>query len=266
MRPPMPDNPFALEPGAPPPVELVDGDKRGPVVLTCEHGGRAVPRALSASAPPASEMARHIAWDLGAEATARQVAKQLGAPLVIQRYSRLVIDSNRPRHAPDLAPATSDGIGIPFNSAIGEAGLEARWQAIHAPFHRAVARLLEDRVARPTALVAVHSFTPRLRGGAARPWHVGLLARADMALAEAVAEALGHHAPEALVTFNEPYRIEDDSDYTIPVHGEARGLPHVLVEIRNDLICEPKGATRWGSLLAQSIAEALPRILATTED
>jgi predicted N-formylglutamate amidohydrolase len=177
-----------------------------------------------------------------------------------------VIDSNRPRHAPDLAPATSDGTGIPFNSAIGEAGLEARWQAIHAPFHRAVTRLLDDRTARPTALVAVHSFNPRLRGGATRPWHVGLLARADTALAEALAEALGHHAPDALVTFNQPYRIEDDSDYTIPVHGEARGLPHVLVEIRNDLIREPAGAAHWGMLLAQCIAEALPRVLATTED
>ena len=266
MRPPIPDTPFALEPGDPSPVEMVDGDPRGSVVLTCEHGGRAVPRALGESAPPAPEMARHIAWDLGAETTARQIAARLGAPLVIQRYSRLVIDSNRPRHAPDLAPATSDGTGIPFNSAIGEAGLEARWQAIHAPFHRAVARLLDDRAARPTALVAVHSFTPRLRGGAARPWHVGLLARADMALAEALAEALGHHAPDALVTFNEPYRIEDDSDYTIPVHGEARGLPHVLVEIRNDLIREPRAAARWGMLLARSIAEALPRVLATTED
>ncbi|MEE8454091.1 MAG: N-formylglutamate amidohydrolase [Limibaculum sp.] len=262
----MPDTPFALEPGDPSPVEMVDGHKRGSVVLTCEHGGRAVPRALGESAPPAPEMARHIAWDLGAEATARQIAARLGAPLVIQRYSRLVIDSNRPRHAPDLAPATSDGTGIPFNSAIGEAGLEARWQAIHAPFHRADARLLDDRAARPTALVAVHSFTPRLRGGAARPWHVGLLARADMALAEALAEALGHHVPDALVTFNEPYRIENDSDYTIPVHGEARGLPHVLVEIRNDLIREPGGAARWGMLLARSIAEALPRVLATTED
>jgi len=238
------------------------------VVLTCEHGGRALPRALAESAPPAPEMARHIAWDLGAEATARQAAERLGAPLAIQRYSRLVIDSNRPRHAPDLAPATSDGTGIAFNSAIGEAGLEARWQAIHAPFHRAVTRLLDNRAARPTALVAVHSFTPRLRitGGAARPWHVGLLARADLALAEALADALGHVAPDALVTFNQPYRIEDDSDYTIPVHGEARGLPHVLVEIRNDLIREPEGAARWGLLLARSLAEALPRVLATTED
>ena len=266
MRPPMPDTHFALEAGDPSPVEMVGGHKRGSVVLTCEHGGRAIPRALGESAPPAPEMARHIAWDLGAEATARQVAEQLGAPLVIQRYSRLVIDSNRPRHAPDLAPSTSDGTEVPFNRTLDEAGIEARWQAIHAPFHRAVARLLDDRASRPTALVAIHSFTPRLRGGAARPWHVGLLARADTALAEVLAEALGHHAPDALVTFNQPYRIEDDSDYTIPVHGEARGLPHVLVEIRNDLIREPEGAARWGMLLARSIADALPRVLATTED
>ena len=126
MRPPMRDTPFALELGDPSPVEMVDGNPRGSVVLTCEHGGRAVPRALGESAPPAPEMARHIAWDPGAEATAREVSARLGAPLIIQRYSRLVIDSNRPRHAPDLAPATSDGTEIPFNSALDEAGLEAR--------------------------------------------------------------------------------------------------------------------------------------------
>lgn len=266
MRPPMRDIPFALAPGDPPPVELIGGHRRGSVVLTCEHGGREMPDALRHGAPPEYEMARHIAWDLGAEATARQMAHTLEAPLVIQRYSRLVIDCNRPRHAPDLTPAQSDGTEIPFNSMIGEIGLEARWQAIHAPFHHALAGLLDDRAARPTALVAVHSFNPRLREGSARPWHVGLLARTDMALAEALAGVLGCHAPDAAVAFNEPYRIEDDSDYTIPVHGEARGLPHVLIEIRNDLIRDPEGTAYWGALLARSIAEALLRVLATTED
>lgn len=265
MRPPMPDIPFVLAPDDPPPVELVGGHRRGPVVLTCEHGGRGVPRILRDNAPPASEMVRHIAWDLGAEATARHIAEQLDAQLVIQRYSRLVIDCNRPRQAPDLAPAISDGTAIPFNSAIGEADIEARWQAIHAPFHDSVAGLLDDRAARPTALVAVHSFTPRLNGGDARTWHLGLLARADMALAEDMAEALGNNAPEAVIAYNQPYQIEDSSDFTIPTHGEARSLPHVLIEIRNDLICRPEGAARWGMLLAWSIAEALPRVLATTE-
>ena len=241
------------------PVSLRNGDEgQGPQHLTADTYVRALVESTNVTAM--------LIPALGAASDCAQIAARLDAPLVIQRYSRLVIDSNRPRHAPDLAPATSDGTGIPFNSALDEAGLEARWQAIHAPFHRAVARLLDDRAGRPTALVAVHSFTPRLRGGAARPWHLGLLARTDMALAEALAEALGRQAPDALVTFNEPYRIEDDSDYTIPIHGEARGLPHVLVEIRNDLICEPEGAARWGMLLAQSIAEALPRVLATTED
>jgi predicted N-formylglutamate amidohydrolase len=265
MRPPMPETPFALAPDDPPPVELVGGDRCGPVVLICEHGGRAVPGVLGDSAPPAPEMARHIAWDLGAEATARKMAEQLDAPLVIQRYSRLVIDCNRPRQAPDLAPAISDGTAVPFNSAIGESDIEGRWEAIHAPFHNAVTNLLDDRAASPTALIAVHSFTPHLNGGTARPLHLGLLARADMALAEAMAEALGRYAPDAVIAFNQPYRIEDGSDFTIPTHGEARGLPHVLVEIRNDLICQPEGAARWGALLARSVTEALPRVIATTE-
>lgn len=251
--------PFRLAPHDPPPVELANATGRAPLVLTCEHGGRALPAALAGGAPGPRDMARHIAWDVGAAALARGLAARLGAPLALQPYSRLVIDCNRPRHAPDLAPAVSDRTRVPFNEALDAAGIEARWRAVHQPFHAAVSRLLEARG--PVALVAVHSFTPRMRGGAPRPMMAGLLARADSRLAESLRAAMLAAEPGLAIALNAPYRIEDDSDYTIPMHAEARGLPHVLLEIRNDLISRPAGVARWTDLLTWALGAVLARAL-----
>lgn len=151
----------------PPPVETVAGDPSSPFFLVCEHAGRAVPARLDDLGVDACEMDRHIAWDIGAEGLARRLAAVLGAPLVLQRYSRLVIDCNRPFAAPDLMPARSDGTEIPANRDIDADERRPRWQAIHAPFHAAIAAML-DQARRPPLLVAVHSFTPRL-GGRERP-------------------------------------------------------------------------------------------------
>jgi predicted N-formylglutamate amidohydrolase len=246
--------PLFLDAADPAPVEIVGPRAPRPLVLTCEHGGRALPARLAGRAPGAEDLARHIAWDVGAAGVARGLADRLGAALCLQRYSRLVIDCNRPRHAPDLMPAVSDGTEVPFNARIDESERDARWEAIHAPFHAAVADLLDARPG--AALVAVHSFTPRLRGGAPRPMLAGLLVRRDRTLADALMRALAARTPEGAVVFNQPYAIEDDSDYTIPVHGERRGLPHVLVEIRSDQIADPAGVARWTALLADALAAA----------
>jgi predicted N-formylglutamate amidohydrolase len=253
---------FALGAGDPAPVELIHGDGRAPLVLTCEHGGNAIPVSLRDLAPGPEDMARHIAWDIGAAEVARGVAARLDAALAIQPYSRLVIDCNRPRHAADLTPIVCDGSTISFNEALDEAEQEARWQAIHQPFHRAVADILEGRG--PVALIAVHSFTPRLRNAAGREMAAGLLVRRNRSLAEAVRKVMAARASELAVVFNAPYRIEDESDYTIPVHGEARGLPHLLLEIRNDLIATPSGVERWIELLSGSLLIALPQVLERT--
>jgi len=246
---------FALGQDDPPPVLIEGAGGGGAIVLSCEHGGRALPGCLAHRAPAPADMDRHIAWDVGAAETARRIAERLAAPLALQPYSRLVVDSNRPRHAADLAPPVSDGTPVPFNQGLDEAELDARWSAIHQRFHRRVGSLIAER--RPRAFASIHSFTPQLRGGAPRPMAVGLLVRRDPGFAQAVAAALGRLAPEAPVAMNAPYAIEDDSDYTIPVHGEGRGLPHVLVEIRNDLIADRAGISQWGALIASALAEAV---------
>ena len=150
-------------------------------------------------------------------------------------------------------PEVSDGSVIVFNQALSPEDIEARWREIHAPFQLAVSEML-DRREQPI-LVGVHSFTRRLRGGPERRYELGLLSRMEPSLAPSLREVLLGLAPGLEARFNEPYRIEDDHDYTIPVHAEGRSLLHVLLEIRNDLIADGESAEQWAALLANALAQ-----------
>lgn len=245
--------PALLAAGDPPPLEIVPGDPGARFVLTCEHAGRALPRALGDLGVPADERERHIGWDIGAAAVARLVAARLGLPLVLQPYSRLVVDCNRPWGAPDLMPPVSDGTPIPANAALTPGEKRARWAEIHAPFHAAVAAVLDAHSG--ARLVSVHSFTPMLRAKPApRPWHLGLLHGPDDRLALALAEAVAAVAPDLAVGLNVPYDVDPASDYTLPVHGEGRGIESVLLEIRQDEIADAAGQARWGQILAAALS------------
>lgn len=212
-----------LGPGDPAPVELVNAGGHADVVLCCEHAGRAVPTALAGLGLPGAEMKRHIAWDIGAEGLARALSARLDAPLLVQRYSRLVVDCNRPFVAPDAIPEVSDGTPVPGNLGLNEGQRRARFAAIHAPFHDTMAELLDLRAeaGRPAVLVAIHSFVPRLACGAERPWHLGALSNRDGRLALAFLEAFRMHNSGLEAAHNQPYEVDDLGDYTIPVHGEA---------------------------------------------
>ena len=247
-----------LSPRDPEPAELVNADGLSPFVLSCEHAGRAIPEALGDLGVPADEMKRHIAWDIGSEGVSRRVSAILDAPLVLQRYSRLVVDCNRPFEAPDCMPAVSDGTAVPANATLSEDARRKRFAEIHEPFHGMLAALLDHRAAAGLAaiVVSVHSFTPRLLGGPQRPWALGVLSNRDGSFAEAFLAAFQKANPEVASAHNEPYVIDDSSDYTIPVHGEQRGLPHLLLEIRNDLIAGEAGQSHWARLVADALVAA----------
>lgn len=223
----------------------------GPVLLTVEHAGRAVPGALAGLGLPAGEIDRHIGWDIGALALAETVAGRLNATLIAQRYSRLVIDCNRPEGAPDLVPVVSDRTAVPGNTGRPADELRARWDEIHAPFHDAVAAACGAGI---RAIVAVHSYDPRRDVDAApRPWPLGLVYRVANPLADGLRAILSDDPRAQPLGVNMPYEIEDVSDYTIPVHGEARGLAHVLVEVRNDYLRDGAGIALIAGLLADAI-------------
>lgn len=243
-----------LTPADAAPVELLNPESEFPAVLFCEHAGQLVPERLSGLGVTLEQLDAHIGWDIGAEAVTRVMADILGAPAILQRYSRLVIDCNRPPDAPDAMPEVSDGIVVPGNRGLGAAEREARVAEIFQPFQDAAAGLVE-RVPRRAAF-AIHSFTP-VFGGAPRPWELGFLFRHDRRTSSLLRDFVSRRRPKTMIGMNEPYQIDDASDWFVPRHGEARNLPHSLIEIRNDLITDAEGQAAWAELLSAAITEFL---------
>ena len=229
-------------------VEVNDGD--GPFVVVCEHASSRIPAALGTLGLGPSDLRRHIAFDIGAAEVAARLAERVGGTLVTQRYSRLVIDCNRDPGLPDAITTLSEDTPIPGNVDIAAEERQSRLAEIWAPFHAALDRLIDDRLAakRPTTLVTVHSFTPVYRG-VSRPWHVGVISTDERYLAERVLAAL-RRDPALVVGDNQPYSAKDNVDYTIRRHGRDRGLPHVMIEIRNDIVGDEVGQRNWAERLA----------------
>lgn len=234
----------------PAPVDLVRADSSGTVGLVCEHAGQAVPQSLGNLGLSAGEIDLHIGWDIGAEGVARGLSELLNAPLVIQRYSRLVIDCNRPLGAHSSIPEESDRIRILGNLNLSADQRRQREVEIFAPYAKAALSLSEKPGLQ--ALFSIHSYTPNL-SGAPRPWDIGFLYRATTSGGERLASLCKALWPELCVGRNEPYRIESDSDWFIPVCAEPTGLAHCLIEIRNDHIASAAGQADWAARLAKLI-------------
>jgi predicted N-formylglutamate amidohydrolase len=246
-----------LGPTDPEPLEVVNPNAASPVLLVCEHAGQAVPAVLGDLGIAATEMNRHIAYDIGAEGLARKLSKILDATLALQRYSRLVIDCNRPFEAADCMPESSDGTAIPVNCALTDWDRALRFQEIHRPFHDAIAGLLDSRQrdGRRTIIATIHSFTPRF-ANKDRPWLLGVCFNRDGGFAERFMRAFQIDNSAVCAAYNEPYTVDDLSDYTIPVHGERRRLPHVLLEVRNDEIADDAGQARWAQRIGKALTAA----------
>jgi predicted N-formylglutamate amidohydrolase len=239
----------------PPAYGVVNPDGAAPYVLLCEHASPRIPRALGDLGLPQSERMRHIGWDIGAQALALGLSAALDAPLFIANYSRLVVDCNRPPGNLSMMPETSETTEIPGNRGLGASARAVRIAALFQPYHQAVARRLDARQAAglPTLVVGVHSFTP-VYNGKARPWHAGILFDRARDFGQAIIGALSAD-PALAVVANEPYRIDAD-DYTVPVHGDARGIPAVLLELRQDLIGDAIGVEAWTRHLTQAMRAA----------
>ena len=236
-----------LSPLDPDPVTIINGDSTFPVLLVCEHAGQTVPRALGDLGLKADALDAHIGWDIGAAGVTRLLADRIGATAVMQSYSRLVIDCNRPPEAPDAMPEVSDGVPVPGNRGVTQEGRAMRRREIFDPFNAAVKELRSQPHCR--AILSIHSFNPQLRDGIKRPWEISFLYRKDTATSERLRQLVLENAPELTIGMNEPYQIDDESDWFVPRHGEESGLPHSLIEIRNDLISDAAGQAGWAKLL-----------------
>jgi len=239
-----------LSPGDPEPLIVQNAGGSSSHVLVCDHAGRGIPSRLGALGLVPADLERHIAWDIGAGELAVQVGEALDACVIRQAYSRLVIDCNRWPGREDLIPAVSDGTRIPANVELSPEDVRERLAAVHAPYHAGISAVLDARHAdqRPVTLVSVHSFTPAMNDRR-RPWHVGVLHAGDSALSTRMLAKLG--AEDGLeVGDNQPYAL-GETDYTVPVHAQARGLDYLELEVRQDLIADAPGLARMAALLAR---------------
>ncbi|MBL4786755.1 MAG: N-formylglutamate amidohydrolase [Cohaesibacteraceae bacterium] len=243
-----------IGPGDPPVYELVNSASKHPVVLVCEHAGRAIPARLGSLGLTDDDMDRHIAWDIGAAGLTRKIAQILGAPAILQNYSRLLIDCNRPPDQSGSIPAVSDQTRIPGNQDLTTSERDQRIEDIFNPFHDRVSNLLDQN---PRQLVlAIHSFTPVL-AGKERPWDIGFLFRKDTKTSGKLAELVANNHSGLQTGMNQPYVIDGSSDWFVPVHGEQRDMPHSLIEIRNDHLQQVSGQQWWAEMLSAIIEQYL---------
>lgn len=237
------------------PFHLCGTERGSRWVVTADHAANTVPEFINGGdlGIASADMNRHIAYDIGAEGVARALGELLDGPVICSNFSRLVIDPNRGADDPTLLMKLYDGTIVPANRHADAAELEARMQACYRPYHSALSKLMQSRP--DPVLLAIHSFTPQLKGRALRPWEIGVLYAQDARLAAPLLELL-HAEPDLTVGDNEPYKGHLPGD-AVDTHALRHGHPNVLIELRNDLIATEAEQRAWAKRLAPLLEKAL---------
>ena len=240
------------------PYEIAGADRPARFLVSCDHATNTVPDFVNGGTLGlgARDMARHIAYDVGAAGVARALAQALDGPAILSNFSRLVIDPNRGEDDPTLVMKLYDGTVIPANRHVDAADMAHRLNRLYRPYHTAFAELAARRD--DTVIVSIHSFTRQLRGRPPRPWHVALLYAADRRLAGPLLTRL-RAEPDLCVGDNQPYGGHLPGD-TIARHGIAHERPNILIEVRNDLIETPAAQAAWAARLAPILQEVAERV------
>jgi len=246
-----------LLPGDPPPFEVINPQGRARLVLFSDHAGRAIPQRLGTLGLRQEELDQHIGWDIGIGALARKLAAALDAPAVLAGYSRLVKPCNRRLEDPTSIAQESDRIPVPGNRGLSAGDRKARQDAIFRPYHTTLSEVIarKRKEGPDLAILSLHSFTPRMNGFA-RPWHIGILWNRDPRLPVPLMARLLQE-PGIVVGDNEPYSGKDEHGYSTIAHAETAGLPHGLIEMRQDLIGDDAGVARWAETLIRVLRDVL---------
>jgi predicted N-formylglutamate amidohydrolase len=252
-----PEHQGLIRPGDPPPYTLHNPEGRARTLIVTDHSGQAFPAHMNRLGVADWVLREHVTWDIGSEQVARHLSERFDTPWVAANYSRLIIDVNRAPHDPTSCIPVSAGIAIPGNLELTDADRDARREAFFDPYHEAIARQLDAMRAGgyAPALISIHSCTP-VFDQLVRPWHIGVLWDTDPRIARPLLSAL-ETLDGVCVGDNEPYSGRDPHDYTIDCHGEGGRLPHVAIEVRQDLIDTDKGAAHWASLLGDAFESIL---------
>jgi predicted N-formylglutamate amidohydrolase len=243
------------------PVVVDNPGGASPILLLGDHAGRVIPDRLKNLGLSDADLDRHIAWDIGVAGVGGRLSRRIDATFIHQRFSRLVIDCNRAPGHPGSIAEVSDGTAVPGNTALSDIDRQARAAEIFAPYHAAIAAVLDAREAagRRTLLLSLHSFTPSM-GGFDRPWRFGVLHRGESAFSSAMLAALRARWGEAAGD-NQPYAM-DGTDFTIPHHADPRGLDYLELEVRQDTIETPE---RQAAVVA-ALVEVLEEVVARLDD
>lgn len=248
-----------IGPDDPPPFSIINPEGESHVLLVCDHASRAIPASLDNLGLDAAALERHIAWDIGSRKLIEHLSAHLDAPGVVAGYSRLVVDLNRSLEDESVMPLVSDGTVIIGNQKMSEDHRNRRIRDFYTPYRQAIDGMLtrsRERGVIP-AFIAIHSFTPQMVDGATRPWQVGVLWDKDPRIPVPLIRHLRSRPEGFVIGDNEPYSGKHPADYTIDHHAEAAGLPHVSLEVRQDLIDTEAGAERWAGILHEALAEVL---------
>jgi predicted N-formylglutamate amidohydrolase len=242
------------------PVVVENPKGAGPFVIVCDHASNRIPDDYRSFGYAEDALATHIAWDPGALGVSRRLSALLDAPLLWPDVSRLIIDCNRPIDASSLIVIESEGRPVPPNRNLSQAQRDERIQGVHAPYHDAIDARLKRRLAAGVepALIAIHSFTP-VYLGKSRPWEIGIVFGEDRRLADDFIRGL-QADPALTVGINQPYAPADQVYYTVERHAGPRGLPAVMIEIRNDEIGDDAGQHQWANSLGKILVAAEPRL------
>ncbi|NQU57660.1 MAG: N-formylglutamate amidohydrolase [Rhodospirillales bacterium] len=246
-----------LSASEPTPIRVERLDGTSPFVFVCDHASQRIPESLGALGLTEGDLSRHIAWDIGAAAVTEQLSRSFNATAIFQNYSRLVIDCNRRLEVFNSIPDISEETPVPGNVDLSATARQARVDEIFTPYHDGISQILDARAeaGRDTILVSIHSFTPVFKGGQ-RPWDFALVYNRDPRLSRIIMDLLEADG-DLQIGDNEPYFLSDETDYTLPVHGEQRQLPHTQFEIRQDQLQAPEQQSKWADRLTDTLIRAL---------
>lgn len=237
--------------------EVVNPGGAARAVLTCDHAGNQVPAAFDSLGLSPDRLDEHIAWDIGGAELTRGLAAQLDAPAVLATQSRLLIDPNRKLGSADSILRVSDGVEIPGNQNVTPDEANMRAALSFWPYHHEVEKALHlsEHKKGLVAYLAVHTFTPTM-AGAPRPWDIGVLYGSDDRMARPLLAAL-RQVGGICVGDNEPYSAAHPPGYGVEAYGTSAGRPHVMVEVRQDLLTTAEGVERWTEILTSALAAIL---------
>lgn len=252
-----------LHPDERPAAHVINPRGASPVVLVCEHASRFIPATLDNLGLDDAAAESHVAWDIGALDLAVKLADMLDTPLVASRISRLVYDCNRPPEAPGAYPAQSERFAIPGNAALSDNQKAARADAVYYPFRGLLGQVLDRHPVSPV-LITIHSFTPVFHGKP-RAVELGILHDSDDRMAQALLSA-AQRRTNLNSALNQPYSATDGVTHTLCDQATRRGLANVMIEVRNDLIDGPAGATRIAGLLAPILRDVAAQFAGSTTE